>query len=649
MPFLLSAQADRSKIIAKTNVAALEALSDKLESDFQSNRQAAYDKADLYGWSFYDEGPNGQITVLVGMDENENPIYHQTTNTNAALATRTNRVHVGGGAGLSLSGAGYTIGIWEAGGVPRDTHEQIDGRTNVINTGASATFHATHVAATLAGDGVGTGGNAANAKGMSPQATLEAYDSNSNGSEMATAAAAGMLVSNHSYGIPAGWSSSSGSWQWLGGAANLVAGGEDPSFGKYSSSARTWDVISYNAPYFLIVKSAGNDRNEGPSNGSSFTSGGSTLTYNSSIHPGSDGAYDCLSNYSNAKNILTVGAVNDVTNYNGPGSVNISNFSAFGPTDDGRIKPDIVANGVTLMSASNNSNTAYGSASGTSMSSPNVAGSAMLLQEHYENTHGAGNFMTSATLKALIIHTADPAIGPPGPDYRFGWGLMNTEAAAELITDDVSDAQIITENTLVKNNTHYVGIRSNGFVPLRATLVWTDRQGSAINNGVVDDPTSVLVNDLDMRIVNNSTMFMPYVLNPNSPAVNATTGDNAVDNVEQIEILSPTAGDYFLTVSHKGNLNPTQQDFCLIITGGTFINCPNYMYLNTPMSQVYDLEVSDKIEADNTILPGANVTYDAKNSITLEDGFMADQAADFQAFIDGCGNLLKEENEEEDK
>ena len=140
--------------------------------------------------------------------------------------------------------------------------------------------------------------------------------------------------------------------------------------------------------------------------------------------------------------MLTVGAVDDIiggySRFSGPSSVQMAEFSGWGPTDDGRIKPDVVGNGMFLISAWSDS-PFYAAAAGTSMSAPNVTGSLLLLQEHYQGIYGAGNFMRAATLKALAIHTADEAGDADGPDYAFGWGLLNTKTAAQVISENGGD------------------------------------------------------------------------------------------------------------------------------------------------------------------------------------------------------------------
>ena len=137
----------------------------------------------------------------------------------------------------------------------------------------------------------------------------------------------------------------------------------------------------------------------------------------------------------------------------------MTGFSSWGPTDDGRIKPDLVANGWLLVSTYGQ-DPYYAPALGTSMATANVTGSLLLLQEYYQDIYGTGNFMRAATLKALAIHTADEAGTADGPDYRHGWGLLNTRSAAQLITAHSIGApqQQIIEGSLTDGATDAIPI-----------------------------------------------------------------------------------------------------------------------------------------------------------------------------------------------
>lgn len=542
-----------------TNTSALEALSNQFSQEWQSQRAAALQYAANNNIPLRQELPNGKIIQLIAL-QNGNPLYYTTNNVNAALSTRTHELWDGGSLGLSLSGAGYSnIGIWDGGAV-RITHQEFNntGSTRVVQSdgATSLSAHATHVAGTMVAGGVNS-----SAKGMAFDATLQAYDWNSDNSEMANAAASGLEISNHSYGFANGWSGST----WYGNPN--ISTEEDYKFGWYSSYTRDWDQIAYNAPFYLIVKSAGNDRNDAAPAGGAYPDDCPT-------------GYDCIGTQGVAKNILTIGAVNDVTNYTGPGSVGMSSFSGWGPADDGRIKPDIVGNGVGLTSSVSGSDSQYSSYSGTSMSAPNVSGTLALLQQHYQNTHN-GTPMRAATLKALVIHTADEAGNHPGPDYEFGWGLLNAAKAAEVISMDAGVANVIEEQVLNNGETYSFDVPSDGSEPLVVTIVWTDPAHSAIPASL-DSPTPHLVNDLDLRIIQGTSTFYPYSLNKDNPSAAATkTGENNIDNVELVYISNPSAGDYTVQIDHDGTLaNP--QHFSIVMSGGTLSNIsPNAQFTYT--------------------------------------------------------------------
>lgn len=507
--------------------------------------------------------PNGAYFEVVGMDGNR-PLYFITNNIRSADTISTDEVWAGGSAGLALNGSGVNIGEWD-GGHARATHQEFaTGRLTFGDTG-SVVNHATHVAGTIIAAGVNP-----SAKGMSFGGRLTSYDWNSDTTEMAAAAANGMLVSNHSYGIISGWTMFE-DWYWYGNPT--LSPTEDFKFGQYDNAARDWDQICFNNPYYLPVKSSGNDRGEGPAladQPTGFYWDGSAWVANDVVRDQDGGTtgYDSIPTWGVSKNIMTVGAVNAIDGgWAGSTSVVMSGFSTWGPTDDGRIKPDIVADGVGLLSTTSTSDNSYGSSSGTSMSAPSVTGSLALLQQHYRDTH-AGEYMRSATLKGLALHTTDEAGAADGPDFKFGWGLMNTRRAAQVISDDVATPDGITENQLLNGNTFTYAVDAYGFEPLKVTICWTD---PAANPGTPanDSPTLRLRNDLDMRITGPGGTAMPWVLDPANPSNPATTGDNFRDNIEQIVIPDPTpGGTYTITVNHKGTLVNGGQAFAMILSGG---------------------------------------------------------------------------------
>ena len=526
------------------------------------------------------------------------PVYYVTDNANAAISIGANKLHTGGGLGFALNGQGMQIGEWD-GGATLVGHQEFGNRATQSDNATSLSNHATHVAGTMIASGV-----QASAKGMAPQASLLANDWNNDNSEMATAASNGLILSNHSYGIVSGWAygpwaTGSSSWHWFGDP--LLSSVEDYKFGYYSYNARIWDQIANNAPNYLIVKSAGNDRNDTHSGGHYvWQNGGWSYSTAARNADGNTDGYDCISGEGVSKNIMTIGAVDDVLSYSGPSSVSMSSFSGWGPTDDGRIKPDLVANGVMLYSALATGSTSYGSMSGTSMSGPSATGGLALVQQHASNT--TNNYLKSSTLKGLAIHTAKEAGSAQGPDYQFGWGLLDVEHAVEVLDDTLA---MVGTHVLANSSTYSttLNLSSN---PVRITIAWNDPAGTVVTSNLLNNTSSMLVNDLDVRLTAPSgQVHYPYVLNPNSPSSVATTGDNDRDNVEMIDLPNGVApGIYTLTVSHKGTL-AASQEFALIVTGffpittsptcqGVFLQQPQTVQVDaTTVSESFQAPFSD--------------------------------------------------------
>lgn len=554
--------------------ARLSTLQQLVSQQQATNYKLAVDVAARQGRPLEEPAGKGLVRRLRGIDvATGNLLYDMVDyNARAAATTRTTSLYAGGSIGVSLNGSSDVVknrmGVWDGGQVYA-AHPEFGGRVTqkdnptLTDREAEDVFHATHVSGTMIAAGLNT-----LVRGMSYGANLQAYDFNNDDAEM-TSAAAGLLVSNHSYGSIAGWRFNSSrttttKWEWWG--DTTVNATQDYKFGLYDDKTRTWDQIANSAPYYLIVKSAGNDHNAGgPAAGAPYflvQHGSRQSTRSRDIQSG----YDQISTYGTAKNILSVGAIFSLSNgYNRPQDVNLADFSSWGPTDDGRIKPDIVGMGVNLTSTNSSVSSAYGTLSGTSMSSPNVSGSLLLLQEYYSQLN-AGKLMRASTLKGLVLHTADDAGPTTGPDYQTGWGLLNMERAGLAIKNSDKN-YLIDERTLTQGQPYTLQLVASGKGPLVATICWSDPE-SAVTTGSgtsrFNNRTPKLVNDLDARLDGTK----PWTLNPEQPDAPATPGDNIRDNVEQVYIANPVPGKtYTLTISHKGTLSGGKQDYALFLSG----------------------------------------------------------------------------------
>lgn len=523
-------EAQKQEITSRYNQEELDALQKRLVAKNQHQKQETNNLATQRGLQKRVVLADGGVAELQYIADDGSPIYYRTFNVNAAKSTRADYLNSGGGLGLSIDGQNMTAYVWD-GGHARVSHQEYDGaggsnRVSVEDAasegGTQLNYHAAHVTGTIAASGV-----QANAKGMAPQSRVRGYMWNNDIAEATSAAANGMLLSNHSYGY----------------RSDMVP---DYYFGAYIQESRDWDELMYDAPFYLMVVAAGNDGNNNSYNGS-------PLNGNSS--------YDKLTGHSTSKNNLVVANAQDA-NIDSNGnlvSVSINSSSSEGPTDDLRIKPDITGNGTSVTSTYDSSDSAYGTITGTSMASPNVTGTLLLLQQHYNNLYGS--FMRAATLKGLALHTADDA-GPAGPDAVYGWGLLNAKSAAETISAEGTSAKI-EELTLNSGQTYEITVNADGVNDLIASISWTDLPGTATTQ--TNSSTARLVNDLDIRVTQSGSTFYPYRL---TSITSNGTGDNSVDPYERVNVAN-ASGSYTITIYHKGSLSSGSQNYSLILTGIT--------------------------------------------------------------------------------
>jgi hypothetical protein len=224
-------------------------------------------------------------------------------------------------------------------------------------------------------------------------------------------------------------------------------------------------------------------------------------------------------------------------------------------------------------------------------------GSAALLEQLYAREF-SGQHMRASTLKGLMIHTADD-LGNAGPDYQYGWGLINVKAAADVILTHKADTNRpkLIEGVLSRTTNEVITYTNNctfvwnGVSPIRATLVWTDPAGSAATN--TESRTPNLMRNLDLKIISpNGTTNLPYVMpfvgtwTPASMSLPATRGRNNVDNVEQVYLESPTVGTYTASVTVDTLSSGDKQIYSLIITGGEggTINPPPSVSVTSPLN-----------------------------------------------------------------
>lgn len=548
---------------------------------------------------------------LIGSDEAGRPMYYTTFNAGASNIVKIGKLYGGGGLGLDLSGQNMLIGQWDF-SRPRMNHQLLAGKiTYPANQNQTISRHSTNIAGTIAGNNTSN----ARARGIAYSASLNAYDWVDDVSEMLSEAGKGVLVANNSYGFDP---------MYL----------QTYQFGKYNTTAQNWDALMHGNAYFQIVKAVGNARDMNPA-----------VVPQVSAKQG----YDLLEGAGVAKNVLVVGSVKKDENMSSDDAFTASSFSSYGPTDDGRIKPDIVAPGEDMYSSIETHNAAYGIYKGTSSATAVVSGAVALLQQYWKTINP--NYMWSSSVRAVVAHTANDT-GSKGPDYAYGWGMLNAERAAQLIYSN-NKSTLVKEENLAQGKEYrlYVVAGKLDKQPLVATLAWTDPAGN-IGNTDADDETAALINDLDITVVKKNESGDPQIHYPwklggikNYAAAATRNSDNTVDNIEKVEIDQPE-GLYEVIIKHKGNLQQGNQNFSLVLSGVSFCYSDDLYVLVSDKDNIDAPNfagTAKQIRASNVIKDNAEVTYKASQSVDLlpdaaggnkTEGFTVEPGADFLAYID---------------
>jgi len=440
-----------------------------------------------------------------------------------------------------LTGSGSTVLVFDV-GVVSSTHPDFTGRIIQSDPGAGGSVggHATHVGGTVAGSGVNSnnfGGSSNQWSGMAPMANLRTfgisgstdvlYDSGGDlNSDFTTAINSGIDIATMSLGN------------------NVNSNGFPCALeGDYTNTAILIDNIvrgAISGQQLIFFEAAGNERQ------------GSARC----------GEFSTIASPATAKNSIAVGAINSNDN-------SITSFTSFGPTDDGRLKPDVTAPGCqvggdgTITSTGTSQN--YVSSCGTSMATPATAGIAALLVEQWRQI-SPNSLPLSHTMKAILIHTSDDG-GNAGPDYKFGWGSVNAQTAADLI-DENSQNNLIRVDDVDQGQTQSYTFDSSGVNDVKVTLVWDDPPATRL-------ASSTLINDIDLVLRDpTGVIHRPFVLDPNSPTVVATTGVDTINNVEMV-IADAKMGTWEVFVlGSQVHIGP--QQFSLIVPEGVTTIPPSF-------------------------------------------------------------------------
>ena len=282
----------------------------------------------------------------------------------------------------------------------------------------------------------------------------------------------------------------------------------------YGAEARAYDQQVQHFGNLIHVFSAGNAGTDAPDAGR---------------YRGISGVANLTGTFKQAKNILTIGAVDSAGQ--------IEERSSRGPAYDGRIKPELVAFGQD----------------GSSGAAAITSGVATLLQQRFREQQG--NPIPASLLRAILLNSARD-LGSRGPDFTHGFGLLDAHEAVDQLTN----VQFFSGSLPANASQDFTFELPEGMSQLRITLAWTDPAGELLSD-------RALVHDLDLTLVHlgSGTNYRPWVLSAHPDSLNqaAVPGRDSLNPQEQITLDQPPAGTYQIVVQAPPGLTTGQQAYAI--------------------------------------------------------------------------------------
>lgn len=461
-----------------------------------------------------------------------------------------------------LSGNGVAIGIFD--GIVYN-HIDFANRLTIVS-GSSVYDHSTEIAGLFAG----AGNRNPIAIGHAHKADIYSWEITNNIINDIDSGVIdyNMMIANHSY--------------FIGNSGSCTNRGE------YDIVSYYFDTLAAKHPSLLQVFAAGNHR------------------ANNCIAGGYRTVFEGLQS---SKNGMTIGSVTAIDG-------NSSDHS-YGPTLDGRIKPDVVARGVSVYSSITGQN--YTTVSGTSFSTPNTGGTATLLYEHYRALN-SGKDPATHTIKAILMNTATD-LGNAGPDFIYGYGRIDGYKAAKVLENKYYLVDSIAHQDSLTDSLFISGVSKTK--EIRFMLAWAE------------DPTPLpsamaLINDLDLFLIDpNFDTIRPLVPDYTNPSTVAGEQIDTLNNNEQVVVSNVIPGYYKVVVLGK-SIPAGKVGYTL-----TWQETEPYLELTYPFGGEKWLPPKDAATAQIIAWDG----YDLTGTISVE--FSDDSGSTWNTLTSGLANTTR--------
>lgn len=475
------------------------------------------------------------------------------------------------GQSLPFDGSGQIVAVADTG--IDDQHPDFAGRINAkIALGRPGTTddphgHGTHVTGSILGDGSASNGAF---KGMAPAAKV--YFQSLLDSSDGLGGLPLDLADLFEPAYQAGARIHNNSW----GAATAST---------YTLNSIEVDEFVSNRREMLVVIAAGNEgqaatRNNTPQGVVDWLSIGAPATAKNALTVGASRSDRTTGGYSQYKwgkawpNSYPHAPIADELVSGNPEAM--AAFSSRGPSDDRRIKPDVVAPGTDIVSTKSaiaapthfwgiHTNSQYAYMGGTSMATPLVSGCAALVRQYYVDK--ANHEPSAALLRATLVNGArwlggtdanasNPTGVMPAGNFDQGFGAVYMDTTLphpgnpKLALAFIDNWQAPGDHFTATGARKRYMVQVTGGTMLRICLAYTDAPGRSLQNNL----------NLFVQMPDNQKMF------GNQQLRNSLNIPDVDNNVEVLRIANPQPGAYLIQISAV-NLLHAPQDFALAVSG----------------------------------------------------------------------------------
>lgn len=278
-------------------------------------------------------------------------------------------------------------------------------------------------------------------------------------------------------------------------------------------------------------------------------------------------------------NCIAVGAINNKGTIPRTDDECDTSYSSYGPTSDGRIKPEVVAPGTSITSTKN-TDSDWGTQSGTSFSTPHVSGAAAVIEQYLNEKENIDKEFYPLVVKSLLIHTAvdwkESGSGPgtDGIDDNTGFGYISLPNVQNFTNYGFLYGASLSSYYVAYRIPYYYNVSLEAGIPFNLTFVWN--RHASYNAPYVYYYGNGIPNDINLYLLNRSG------------AVIANSSD-VKNNIEQLNYTPSSSDFYFLKIVVEGDLQYAGEEYYGLVSSHNLTQTNLDFFVNLAYTPQVDL------------------------------------------------------------